>query len=50
MGRPRSNNPKSKQVTVRLDKKHFDILKEYCEKNELDCAEAIRIAIRKLKE
>lgn len=50
MGRPKSDNPKSKQVTVRLDKKHLQILEEYCEREHIDMAEAIRQGIRKLKE
>lgn len=50
MGRPKSDNPKFKQVTVRLDKEHSDILKEYCEKEKVKKAEAIRRGIRKLKE
>ena len=50
MGRPKSDNPKSEQVTVRLDKRHSEILKEYCEKEKVEKAEAIRRGIRKLKE
>ncbi len=50
MGRPKSDNPKSEQVTVRLDKEHSQILKEYCEREGIERAEAIRRGIRKLKE
>ncbi len=50
MGRPKADNPKSEQVTVRLDKEHSEILKEYCEKEKVEKAEAIRRGIRKLKE
>lgn len=50
MGRPRSDNPKSDKVTVRLDKEHSEILKKYCEKENVEKAEAIRRGIRKLKE
>ena len=50
MGRPKSDNPKSEQVTVRLDREHSEILKEYCEKEKVEKAEAIRRGIRKLKE
>ncbi len=50
MGRPKSDNPKSEQVTVRLDKEHSQILKEYCEKEGIERAEAIRRGIKKLKE
>ena len=49
MGRPRSDNPKSEQVTVRLDKEHMQILREYCAKEKVEKAEAIRRGIRKLK-
>ena len=50
MGRPKSDNPKSEKVTVRLDREHSEILKEYCEKENVEKAEAIRRGIRKLKE
>ncbi len=50
MGRPKSDNPKSEKVTVRLDKEHSEILKEYCEKAKVEKAEAIRRGIKKLKE
>lgn len=50
MGRPKSKNPKSEKVTVRLDREHSDILKEYCEKENVEKAEAIRRGIKKLKE
>lgn len=50
MGRPKSDNPKSEKVTVRLDKEHSEILNEYCEKENVEKAEAIRRGIRKLKE
>jgi len=50
IGRPKSNNPKSEKVTVRLDKEHSEILKEYCEKEKVEKAEAVRRGIKKLKE
>lgn len=50
MGRPKSDNPKSEQVTVRLDREHSKILKDYCDKEKIEKAEAIRRGIRKLKE
>lgn len=50
MGRPKSDNPKSEKVTVRLDKEHSKILKDYCKKEQVEKAEAIRQGIRKLKE
>ena len=36
MGRPKSDNPKSEQVTVRLDREHSQILKDYCEKEKVE--------------
>ena len=48
LGRPLSNNPKAERVTVRLDKETFDLLKNYCETNRIDKAEAIRQGIKKL--
>ncbi len=50
MGRPKSDNPKSEQVTVRLDKEHSEILKEYCKNEKVEKAEAIRRGIKKLRE
>ena len=50
MGKQKSDNPKSEQLTVRVDKEHLEILKEYCEKENVQKAEAIRRGIRKLKE
>lgn len=49
MGRPPIDNPKSERITVRLDSECSKILREYCEKNGKDRAEAIRDGIRKLK-
>ncbi len=48
MGRPKSDNPKSEQVTVRLDREHSQILKDYCEKEKVEKAEAIRRGIKQL--
>lgn len=50
MGRPPIENPKSERITVRLDKEHSDLLKEYCKNNNKDRAEAIREGIRKLNQ
>lgn len=50
MGRPKSDNPKSEKITVRLDKEHSEILKVYCEKEKVEKAEAVRRGIKKLKE
>lgn len=48
IGRP-TNNPKDERITVRLDSDCTQILDEYCEKNNLKRAEAIREGIRGLK-
>lgn len=47
-GRPKSDNPKSDRITIRLDKNDAKILNDYCEKEHIDRAEAIRRSIRKL--
>lgn len=48
-GRPKSENPKSERITVRLDSETSQILNEYCEKESIDRAEGIRRGIQKLK-
>ena len=50
MGRPKSDNPKSEKVTVRLDKEHFKILMDYCKKEKVDKAEALRRGLKKLRD
>lgn len=50
MGRPKSDNPKSERVTIRLDKEHYQILTDYCKKEKVDKAEAIRRGIKKLRD
>ena len=45
MGRPKSDNPKSNDVKVRLDEETHKDLMNYCEKNKFTKAEAIRKAI-----
>lgn len=47
-GRP-TDNPKSERITVRLDSECSEILKEYCVKENVEKAEAIRRGIYKLK-
>lgn len=49
MGRP-TDNPKTKQVMVRLDQKCQDILNEYIKRENVSMAEAIRRGIVKLEE
>jgi hypothetical protein len=48
-GRPPIENPKSERITIRLDRETSDILKQYCEKNKVDKAEAVRTGIKKLE-
>lgn len=47
-GRP-TNNPKSDRITVRLDKESTQVLRDYCEQEKVEKAEAIRRGIAKLK-
>ena len=48
-GRPKSDNPKEKRITVRLDNEHSQIIEEYCEQEKIDKTEAVRRGIQKLK-
>ena len=48
IGRPPAENPKSERITVRIDRETSDILQRYCERNEVDKAEAVRRGIKKL--
>ena len=48
-GRPKIVNPKSERITVRLGNEESNILNKYCEENQVERAEAVRIGIRKLK-
>ena len=48
-GRPPIENPKKERITVRLDDKRIEILSNYCNKNNVDKAEAIRRGIDKLE-
>lgn len=48
-GRPKSENPKSNPVHVRLDDEEKKILEEYCEQEQIVKTEAIRRGIRKLE-
>ncbi|MCG8483650.1 MAG: ribbon-helix-helix protein, CopG family [Clostridia bacterium] len=50
VGRPFSDNPKDKRLTIRLDKEHSDILEKYSEKNQISKNEAIRRGIKRLEE
>ncbi len=49
MGRP-TDNPKKERITVRLDEECSQILDKYCEQEQQDRAEAIRMGVKKLKD
>ena len=49
MGRP-TDNPKGKQIGVRLDDECEKILSEYCKQEKVGTAEAARRGIKKLKD
>lgn len=49
-GRPKSENTMIERVTVRLDGETSKILTNYCKKEDVDKAEAIRRGIKKLEE
>lgn len=48
-GRPPVENPKSERITVRLDGETSGILKNYCDQEKVEKAEAIRRGIKKLE-
>ena len=50
VGRPFSENPKEIRLTVRLEKKHDEILESYRVKNKITKNEAVRRSIEKLDE
>ena len=47
-GRP-TDNPKGERITVRLDEQSAIIMKEYCEQENVDKAEAVRRGLKKLE-
>lgn len=49
MGRP-TDNPKDDRITVRLDKESAEILADYCKRNGVDRAAAVRKAIKLLSD
>ena len=49
MGRP-TDNPKYERLSVRIDSECSEILSEYCRKNNVNRAEATRIAVKKIKD
>ena len=48
-GRPKSENPKSNPIHVRLDDETKEILEEYCDRENIPKTEGIRRGIHKLK-
>lgn len=49
IGRPPIENPKNERITVRLDAETMEQLKQYCEEEQIDKAEALRRGIEKLR-
>lgn len=49
MGRPKSDNPKSNPIHVRLDEESKGILAKYCKQENIPKTEGIRRGIQKLK-
>lgn len=47
-GRPKIDNPKSNRITIRLDDSTYQKLMIYCNQNNIDRAEAIRIGLKKI--
>ena len=45
VGRPKSDNPKSNDIKVRIDNENYHELLKYCEQNKITKAEAIRKGI-----
>ena len=48
-GRPKSSNPKSETIHVRLDEETKSILEKYCEQEEIPKTEGIRRGIHRLR-
>ena len=48
-GRPKQEQTKDKRITIRLDSGLQEILNNYCQTNNINESEAIRIAIHELK-
>lgn len=49
IGRPKSDNPKSNPIHVRLDDETRGILEDYCNQEQIAKTEGIRRGIHKLK-
>lgn len=48
-GRPKSENPKSNPIHVRLDNETKEILENYCKQEKIAKTEGIRQGIHRLK-
>ena len=48
-GRPKSDNPKSNPIHVRLDEETNEILEDYCNQEKIAKTEGIRRGIHRLK-
>ena len=48
-GRPKSSNPKSNHIHVRLDEETKEILEDYCNQEGIAKTEGIRRGIHRLK-
>ncbi len=48
-GRPKSDNPKSNPIHIRLDKETKEILEDYCNQEKIAKTEGIRRGIHRLK-
>lgn len=48
-GRPKSDNPKSNSIHVRLDNETRDILEDYCNQENIAKTEGIRRGIHRLR-
>ncbi len=49
IGRPKSDNPKSKPIHVRLDDETMEILEDYCNQEKIAKTEGIRRGIHRLR-
>ena len=49
-GRPPTQDPKSNRITVRFNTELYQKLDIYCKKAEIEKAEAVRIAVKKMLE
>lgn len=48
-GRPKSENPKSEAIHIRVDAETREILRDYCEQENVPKTEAVRRGIHKLR-